>query len=298
MPETWVYTNARGASVTLAQEAPITLASGARLIVQEQEGYGAPPANVYTYHVPLLPGDVFVKARHGARTIALRGVLVAGSWAQLKAAQRDLAELLDPALGEGTLTVTRADGAQRQIRAVVQAGLGALAAVSDRFTQRFAFTFLAAQPYWQATSDVTVTFQGVGTGLAFPATFPVTFTTAQPAIGARSTVTNPGTAPAAPVVTLTGPMQRPAILHLEAGKRFALLGDVPPGGELTIDMRPDTSGWRLTAYGTTYHEYPPVDPASQMFELVPGDNALIIANDAPGAGGTATVTFRCGFSRG
>jgi hypothetical protein len=292
VPETWTYTNAVGVARTLSVDGKATLPSGATLIVQEQEGFGLPPTGVHTFHVPLLAGDVFVRARHAARTLSLRGFLRAASWAQLKAAWRDLAEVLDPTLGEGVLTVTRPDGASRQLRCVAQEGLGAVASVQDWLLARVAITFLAAQPYWEDTADVTVTFQGVGSGLAFPFTFPVTFTTTAPAIGSPSTVTNPGTAPTAPVVTLVGPMQRPVIQHLTSGRQFAFLGDVPEGGTLTLDMRPETSGWRLTAYGTTYYEYPPPDPRSQMFELLPGANTVLIANDAPGPGGQATVAFR------
>ncbi len=288
---TIAWTPPGGSMVTLFDNGIGTLPqSGARLALADHTQTGLPPAAVQWAPRLLLPGAGFVAARHLQRTLSLHATLVADSWTQHQQGLAELGQLLSPVNGPGTLTWTRDDGVQRTLTGLWTALDGTVSAQTQLATP-LALTFTSTNPYWQWLQAQTVSIGGVGAGWVFPGPFPVTFQTSQPSVGTTYTLQNPGTAPTAPVITLNGPMTSPRIDHLTSGRFVAVLGTIPAGGSFTIDMRPDSSGWFMQAYGTTYQNYPPLDPASQMFDLAPGANVMIVTNTAPGAGGTGTIWF-------
>jgi hypothetical protein len=286
---TWTPPN--GTAVTLWTDGVGTLPqSGAKLLLQQHEGTAWTPPAVQWATRLIQPGATFLRARHQQRVIVFHVLLVATTWTQHVQALNELGTLLSPAQGLGTLSWTRPDNVTKLLTGVwtdMQAQVG----VESLLATPLALTFTSADPYWRATTPTTLSIGGVGQGWTFPQPFPLTFQTTQPVVGMPFTLTNPGTAPAAPVIALDGPMTNPRVDHLTTGRYIAVLGTVPAGGTFTIDMRPESSGWGMSAYGTTYQSYPPLDPQSQMFDLLPGPNVLLITNAGPGAGGTGTITF-------
>ena len=282
--EQWLFTNSRGRTVTLH--------GGAYLRLTGRAGEGQAPIDMHTRRAPYQRGDSFLAARVRGRALSLRVIAVTSDLQTCEAVLRELAEVMDPEWGTGTLTVIREDGVRRALDCVVTDGLQVEHSATDFWVTRLPLSLYAPDPYWYDPTDQEITFSGTGSGLIFPFTFPITFTNLQPAIGAVSTIVNVGSAPAEPVFELDGPMVAPRITHLGTGRVLAFRGDIPDGAMLTIDSRFGQKTWTLAAYGTEYQEEPPLTSESSFFELAAGENAVLITNSGPGAGGTARLRFR------
>jgi hypothetical protein len=82
-------------------------------------------------------------------------------------------------------------------------------------------------------STVTLPITPPSGGLTFPITFPITFP-AQPPQGAAA-VYNPGTAPAPAIYELNGPIQRPGVAVVPAGRRLQYDFNLTTDQRLRID---------------------------------------------------------------
>jgi hypothetical protein len=105
---------------------------------------------------------------------------------------------------------------------------------------RFQLQFIAPDAYrYGQTSSASVGFAAAsGSGMVFPLFNPAGFMNfgALPSFGTLS-VQNPGTAPASPVFTVSGPSPEGGfvIVDVATGKRITFLGVVPDGMTLTLD---------------------------------------------------------------
>lgn len=74
-----------------------------------------------------------------------------------------------------------------------------------------------------------------GTGLVYPITYPLDW--GQPGSGGRITLTNAGTAPAAPVFHVAGGLSSVTITEAGSGKRLILSREIPVGSTVKFDGR-------------------------------------------------------------
>ena len=185
---------------------------------------------------------------------------------------RDWARILDPAKGEGTVTVVNGDYAGRQLRCVYEAGLDEMQEVSGSRANPATLIFRAAFPYWQDTSETSVE---VGQGETETTWFPfLPLILGASDAFAAFTVDNTGDVPAWPRITVTGPGEEVTATNLTTGAHV----DMSPaafaaGSSLIVDTRPGRK--QVTVDGA--NAFDRLTPDSSLWPLVPGPNRIEVS---------------------
>jgi hypothetical protein len=103
-----------------------------------------------------------------------------------------------------------------------------------------------------------------------------------------ATLTNTGTAPAAPVITLTGPMTPISLRNITTGKNIYFNGlSLSAGERATLDLTPGRESFVSTFQGNIIGK---IAPASDLtgFQLAPGANQIrVLATGTTGASAAA-----------
>lgn len=122
-------------------------------------------------------------------------------------------------------------------------------------------------------------------GVPYPTTVPFSFTTVGLATSTAS-ITNAGTAPTRPTVTLNGPLADPQIANVTVGRSLAFTGlNIAAGDNVVIDFDRRTALYNGSASRNNY-----LAASSAWWELAPGGNNITIA--AGGGSGTAVIAWR------
>ncbi|MBZ4320618.1 phage distal tail protein [Streptomyces huiliensis] len=106
------------------------------------------------------------------------------------------------------------------------------------------------------------------------------------------TLVNEGDAPTSPVIEFRGQVSRPSLTRLSDGLRLEYDITLAPSDVLTVDTFAGTV--LLNGSSTRVHTATPSSDPEQLFQLPPGEQTFAFRADPdmPGAGATATVTWR------
>lgn len=249
-----------------------------------------PPVAITTIRVPQAHGGRFRGARHEERLVALP-VVFPGPQTAGRDELRRWARALDPAAGEGTLTVVIGPYAGRQLVCAYEAGLDEL--VEEwAFLELGALAFRAADPYWQDSSESTIQATlGMTSYLWFP--FAGSWA-AQPLILGASevfaalTITNAGDVNAWPVITTLGPGTDLTLRNDTTGAVTHLTGDVAAGSTVTVDTRPGHKTVRVDGFNA----FARLTDDSTLWPLIPGANRVSIGFAAATSASRVTFAWR------
>lgn len=176
----------------------------------------------------------------------------------------------------GVLTVSRPDGAAREIACFYESGFEGQAG-EGRLFSKDAITLFAPDGYWRDPVPETITRSYVpGTDFFNP--FPMV---SDSLVLGDTTVNNPGDVTAWPEWTITGPMTAMSATNVTTGQQFTLTYPLMAGEQITITTLQPTvrgpSGQNLAGSLNW--------PNAYLWPLMPGDNSLIL-NVSGGLSGT------------
>jgi len=264
--DTYTWTDPQGTETDLSTGPDIITLWGVK-------GDGLMPVTHVEYQVPLQPGSQLRYTRIEARDVDLP-LLVKGADGDepsILAVQRALAATFYPALGDGTLRVTKSDGSQRQLTCRYSEGLigdtsMAVAAVGYR---EVIVVFHAFDPFWYAVSPV-VTSYTIGTPATFFPFFPLVLTNVN--IFAQPTITNGGDVEAWPVWTVTGPGSGLTLTNLTTGQTLSFPSlTLAAGDRLVIDTRP---GKKSVVQNGVTNRYGLIATGGALWALAAGANSV------------------------
>lgn len=257
-----------------------------------QSNFRAPPVSVTTSPLPRKGGSVIKHARRLERQLTLPILIRGATEAELDDRIDQLAAWFDPTRGDGIITITRADGTQRQAAVRYTGGLELTEETGDARGFSYVSTvleFLMPDPLWKDVVDSTATLIGLGTARPFLGEpfLPLRLTPGHVAMFAA--VINSGSAEAWPVWTIPGPGTNPIIRNLTTGEQLLLGITLSPTQILTVDTRGDRPA--ITDQGGHWLNGS-VLGGSTMFALVPGSNLLQIEIDENTEGATVELLWR------
>ena len=228
-----------------------------------------PPIGITSVPVPAAHGSRFIAAAHLERAVAFP--VAAPAIFDGREELRDWARILDPARGEGTVTVVNGAYAGRQLRCVYEAGLDEMSETSGSNANRATLIFRAAWPYWQDTTESSV---DIGQGETETTWFPfLPLILGASDAFASFTVDNTGDVPAWPRVTVTGPGENVTATNLSSGASWTVTGALAAGSTLIVDTGPGRKS--VTVDGT--NAFDRLTPDSSLWPLVPGPNRVEVS---------------------
>lgn len=268
---------------------PLDGSSGVTLL-EEAEGLFEIPDDLVIDPRVGVDGGVLVNRRQSPRRLVLPFLLVApsgrvrGLWGQVFAALR----------AGGTLVYT--EGASvRELRHVVLESVDRSWSGHDLGTRRddlFTVSMLGLDPWWYGEMDLTEIDLAAIDGTPWDP--PVSWAPDLPWNGGDAeAITVAGDTGAAPVFTITGPVEE--VIVARSGLAWAWQTELASGEGGTVDCRPGRRGPRLgsdivSGVGTLGDvRWQLLTEQSRLFNLEPGDNTLAIGVTGASAGATLTV---------
>lgn len=246
---------------------PYQLRPGAQL-------WGTAPYAINSRQVGQIPGERVESVRALARTIVVPVQVEGATEAAIDASLGALGAILSP-VDDLRLVYRRPDGTERELTARYAGGGDAVQAVNESgYLQRHVtvpLIFKAHWPYWRATSG-TLKVSG-----------PTTFNDGRGAGSNLVTVTNAGDVECSPEIVVTGYAEAIEGVNLTTGQGFRVRRVLQLGDTWRVDADARSFG----VYLNDVSDYTTVDPASEWWPLVPGDNVLWFRGNT--ASGTETI---------
>jgi hypothetical protein len=241
-----------------------------------------PPVKVTTVPLPGQDGSRMLGAYHLERPVAVP--VVAPGTIDDRAELRRWGRVLDPAKGEGTLTVVDGPSPGRYLRCAYDAGLDDLDEAASIGSA--VLLFRAAYPYWLDGAEQTTTVtQGGNVTHWFP--FLPLVLGASDAFAAL-TITVAGDVKSWPVITVTGPGQQVMARNLTTGKSWTVQTTLAAGSQLIVDTRP---GRKLVTIDGG-NAYPLLTADSSLWPLEPGPNRVELSVALTSPASVATFAWR------
>jgi hypothetical protein len=242
-----------------------------------------PPIATTTLPVPSRNGSRWLGSAHLERIVDVPTVFPGTITDRTEL--RRWAHVLDPTLGEGTLTVVQGPSAGRYLRCTYDAGLEALSEERPDLNLG-SLLFRAAWPYWLEAAESTVVVQQGSTVTKWFPFLPLVLGASD--AFAAFTVTITGDVPSWPVVTVLGPGQEVTARNLTTGKSWNVTGALADGSTLTVDTRPGFKS--VTVDGT--NAFARLAPGSSLWPLVPGPNRVEVSMALTTAASRASFAWR------
>ncbi|MDX3232895.1 phage distal tail protein [Streptomyces sp. ME19-01-6] len=275
----------------------VLIGPGTDVQVRAIEGLGQPPVRTSDVEPPSEDGLWIGRDYYGGRTIridaAVRAIGNPGGVLDQLAALQDSADTPAVRGGGGTTMDLRLKFPGRPARTV----RGRLRKLEPDLTQMIHgyapvdIEFQAQDHLYYADEAGTTSIPlGLLTsgGLTFPLAFPFTIAGDPLAVGRPGWLEVEGTAPAWPVLRVTGPCANPTITHVASGRTLTVQTTLADGEWVEVDTRP---GWRtvLRENGGSA----PLAPKSRIDEFVldPGLNELQWTATDPTLTSTLAVTW-------
>lgn len=255
-------------------------------------GYDAPPKDITVEELPQGVGARFRTRTVKVRELGIPIIIRASTRAEFVARKRTFLEHIY----DGTFvhTVVEPDGTRRQITAMYAGGLEGSEGVDQAFRtwQKYVLVLWALDPYWSAATPIVQRFR-VEQGATWYPIYPLRVGSSQ--VLGDTTLSNPGSVPAWPVIVIGGPGQFTATNH-RTGQTI-MLGRVLTGAEVaTIDTRPPSQApdtyWTATlADGTNIWAELDDSSAVASWSLERGDNKVTLELAGAQTGSLVTVSL-------
>lgn len=241
--------------------------------------WGTAPYAVQSRQVGQIPGERVESVRAMARTIVVPVQVEGATEAAIDASLGALGAILSP-VADVHLLYRRADGTERELEARYVGGGDAVQATAESgYLQRHVtvpLIFRAHWPYWRPVTGAEVAG-------------PTTFADGRAAGSNLVTVTNTGDVECWPAITITGYAEGIEGVNLTTGQGFRIRRILVAGDTFRVDTDRRTFG----VYVNDVADYSAVDPASDWWPLVPGENVLWWrGNTATGAEPIGSFTLR------
>jgi len=266
---------------------------GKNFILESVDGLAFPVLRLPRYNLPGSSGAFISNALYGERAIKLKGIVNAPDGSRLTyltnrttlinslAYQTDNSGAIQPQ----TLTLTLENG-------LILTTTGYIDTFRMGFSEdqmdyeEFQLTFVCPDPLLYASNTISgVVSLPVGGGTAIPTAIPISLGASS---GGQFVLTNTGSAPAFPVITLTGPLTNPYLTNLRTGaflKFNYTIGTGDPPVVINCQTQAITQGANVKN-GIQSQD-------STFWDLLSGPNT--IGFSAAGGSGTASVSFQPSF---
>jgi len=228
-----------------------------------------PPVDLVEQQVPFQAGtrlkQLYVKSRDIDLPLGITGT----SKSDLRTQVRNLLNMFNPLLGDGTLKIIAEDGSQRQIKCRYSSGLEIQE--TGLLWQNVIVVLKAFDPFWYDPSTIVQTFKlNENPGLFFPI-LPLRLVSST--IFADVTLNNQGDVETWPEWIVTGPCDSLVLSNLTTGEITDLQVSLEAGETITIDTSPYVK--TITKSDGTNLYYTMTDTSS-LWALQEGNNSIQI----------------------
>lgn len=283
MPEKIIYTNSKGQSVDLGNTEPF--------IVNRIEGMGNPPTNIQTQKAPFQDGTTYIDTTLDDREIEFEVMILANNQTQLFEYRKQLCEVFNPKLGQGTLTYFY-DGSSKSVKCSIDSSPIFPSGKDNRgFGYQLAYFTLMGSPFWQDVIESKIEMAEIIPMFEFPLEIIEGGIEFGSISAGYKTIENNGDVPAPLTIEFKGNVVNPIIRDVLSEEFIKINTSIAEGETLIITTEfgkkkvvlRDINGNETNKFGF-------MDLESTFFNLKVGDNYL--AYDADSGVDSASVTIK------
>lgn len=271
----------------------LDLTDRTRWLVLPGDGFGLSDLHQATRDAPYQPGALWVFTRPQPRHLILRLLVRASTYTQQLQLRQQLVTAFSPWKGLGTLTITRADGSVRTIRAVPDSKSLLFNAQGRKGLSRLEeITLFCPSPFWTDGTTQTVSAPlGTASG-AFSRTLPFALpTTASQLLGTVVTLTSGGDWETPLVTTITGMCMNPTVVNATVNSSWTWQNTIPAGYALVVTTSATQPSVVLVdPLGNRTQAFNWLTSTSTLWLLPPGASTVVVRS--AGASQGAQVTFQ------
>ena len=255
-----IITNKNGESIKLGNQAPYFL--------ETINGVGEVTVAIESQKAPKQDGSTYIDNTLENRAISIEGTIITkGSPDAVLSARRLMQRLLNPKLGEVTITY-RQGNKVKEIMGIAEStpifpsGQGS----KGLYYQKFLLHLICHEPFWLDTYYESREMSYLMGGIKFKLFFPTLFSYR----GFKRRAFNGGDVAAPVEIEFKGPAVNPTVSNLTTGEFITVSRELQEDDVLTIN----------TAFGQKYvringqNAFHYIDLNSVFWQLVPGENAL------------------------
>lgn len=244
-------------------------------------------------------GAVRIHTRIDVREVTVPFAVFGTQGTTFHSRMRTITSILDPTIGDGTLTVAR-NGVGRSLTCRFQDGFGGELHPNDSGPTDWwegAITFIAFDPYWLDEDWNETEFRAAGNTAFFTQPFLPLNRLNVGSTFANLNVSVAGDAPAWPVWTVTGPATNPKITDLTTGKKldfsdYSGVALADSSETLSVDTSPGVKSATRYYGGTAYNVFSALTSDSSLFSLAPGNHTIRFAATSPAGSTRLLVQYK------
>ncbi len=255
-----IITNQRGESITLGSQAPYFL--------ETLDGASELKVTIESQKSPGQDGSGYMGNSLEERELTIEGtILTRSNPDELSNAKRKMQEVLNPKLGEATITYINRS-IVKEIKGIAQSTPAFPGKQGSKGTgfQKFLITLLCHQPFWLDTFYEGKELSYIVGGLKFKTAFPTAFSSR----GFQRKAINSGDVAAPVKIEIKGPAVNPMVTNETTGKYIRINRELEENDVLSIS----------TAFGEKHvlingnNAFHYIDLNSTFWQLVPGENIV------------------------
>lgn len=273
--EYFTYTNARGQSIILGNNAPF--------ILLNHNGADSVSTDVQMQKAPFQDGKTHIDSVLDTRTVELQFVIIGTNETDLFQRRTEIASVFNPKLGAGTLTYHYPLGV-REIKAVPEGTPFFPSGEDNRGAtfQQGLITLNCPSPFWESLYPENYKLEDFVGNFRFAFRFPVRFSTR----GDGKTLINKGDVQTPVRVEFRGPVINPKVTNQATGEFIKVNAAIPENFKLIIDTTFGNKRVDIIAPdGVVTNGFHFIDLESSFFNLDVGETRFSFITD----GGNAEV---------
>ncbi|MBE6506422.1 MAG: phage tail family protein [Methanocorpusculum parvum] len=218
-------------------------------------------------------GATYFFSRMSTRSISFSFRIHAKSIDEIQKKKMEIAQILSPALGEGTLRVYPGEDGTYYELACVPDGKPSMFSSMEGHNGTAAVatvSFTAYNPWFTSPVQNTVEFTAYAGGFQLP--FRLPFTLGEFGEGY---IHYAGSTPTPALITITGPFVNPVLINTRTGEKIAIIKALNTGEKIEINTDPATSYvHHIDATGAVTNAFSTISTDSVLWQLQPGENHI------------------------
>ena len=276
--EKLIFTNSRGQSVELGNEAPF--------ILTEIEGTGSVNVNIQSQKSPYQDGSTYLDNTLEPRPISIEVMLLADTIGEMTENRHRLLKVFNPKLGPGRL-VYQLGNIKRKIEAISE--LAPVFPENKDFKdtmQQGLIQLYCPDPFWLDNFEISEEITTWIGGISFPLRLPTTFAMAGPRI---INIVNNGDVKTPVKIEIYGPATNPKITLRETGE-FIRIKDTLTADDVVV-ITTEFGNKRVEKNGQNAFNILDL-PDSTFFNLQVGDNVIEFTTEDVSNNANAKISYR------
>jgi hypothetical protein len=255
-----IITNQIGGSITLGNQAPYFL--------ETIDGAAEVAVFIEKQKAPNQDGSSYICNTFEERDLTIEGTIITrGSSTDISKARRKMQEVLNPKLGEVTITYYFRD-IVREIKGIAEATPSFPSKKGNRGLsyQKYLIHLICHQPFWLETYYESKEMSYIIGGLKFKSIFPTAFSSR----GFQRKAVNSGDVSTPVTIEIKGPAINPTITNETTGEFLKINRELQESDVLNISTAFGEK--QVKVNGSNAFHY--IDINSTYWQLIPGDNIL------------------------